>query len=124
METKSIDFFKIQRNLQYLANKKFIISPKTPADVSRAFQDEEILKTFGYTKHTGIDASTFFKICFDSKDFAYCLFCSDKMINMLKENVAFNTQKKVLVDGTFSVLPIGCFKQLLIIHIEYFEKVF
>lgn len=122
METKDIDFYKIQRNYQKLANKQFLISPKT-ADVIKAFQDEVTLKKFGYTKHTGDDASTFFKICCDAKDFAYCLFCSDKIINLMKENIPSNVERKILVDATFSVLPIGSFKQLLIIHIEYFETV-
>nr|XP_036225034.1 uncharacterized protein LOC118682123 [Bactrocera oleae] len=120
VETKDIDFYKIQRNYQKLANKQFLISPKTPADV----QDEVTLKKFGYTKHTGDDASTFFKICCDAKDFAYCLFCSDKIIYLMKENIPSNVERKILVDATFSVLPIGSFKQLLIIHIEYFETVF
>lgn len=123
METKDIDFYKLQRNYQKPANKQFLISPKTPADVIKVFQAKVTLKKFGYTKHTGDDASTFFKICCDAKDFAYCLFCSDKIINLMKKNIPSNVDRKILVDATFSVLPIGSFKQLLIIHIEYFETV-
>nr|XP_036226887.1 uncharacterized protein LOC118682379 [Bactrocera oleae] len=47
VETKDIDFYKLQRNYQKPANKQFLISPKTPADVIKVFQAKVTLKKFG-----------------------------------------------------------------------------
>lgn len=109
--------------MQYLAAKVFVTSPTTPAHVMEAFEKMEVYKNFGLTLHEGRDQTPFFKVCHDEKDFSYCVFSSDKMIGLTKENIPLNINRRILIDGTFSIVPIGCFQQLLLVHIEYYEKV-
>lgn len=87
------------------------------------FKKEHIFNHFGLTLQEGHEKTPFFKVCHNSEDFSYCVFGSDKIVNLINENVPNNSNKKVLIDGTFSIVPLGCFKQLILIHIEYYEKV-
>lgn len=106
-----------------MTSKVFAASPKTPTDVVSMFQKENIFTNFGLTLHEGQEKTAFFKVCHDSKDFAYCVFGSDKIVKLINENIPDNNNKKILIDGTFSIVPLGCFKQLILLHIEYYEKV-
>ncbi|XP_067635869.1 uncharacterized protein [Eurosta solidaginis] len=122
-ESKNIVFNKIQRSLQYIANKNFKNSPKTPAEVQEVFQDA-VYDKFGYSKLNGNKQWQFFNICYQEEDYAYCVFCSERTVELMKECIPVNSKRNILIDGTFSVLPLGSFKQLLILHCEYFGSVF
>lgn len=106
-----------------MTSKVFAASPKTPTDVVSMFQKENIFTNFGLTLHEGQEKTAFFKVCHDSKDFAYCVFGSDKIVKLINENIPDNNNKKILIDGTFSIVPLGCFKQLILLQIKYYEKV-
>ncbi|XP_073825748.1 uncharacterized protein [Musca autumnalis] len=54
-------------------------------------------------------------------DFNYCIFSSRKSIDIIKENIPFG--RTYLVDATFSIVPQGCFKQTLVIYIQYFDDI-
>lgn len=120
--TKNISFPKIQRGLQYLASTVFQTSPKTPADVQKAFNKESVFKNFGLCRQDQ-HQTPFFKVCHEQKDFAYCVFASDKCVQLIKENIPVTSNRKILIDGTFAVVPIGCFQQLLLINVEYLDRV-
>lgn len=121
--SKNINFGKVQRGLQYLAAKVYVTSPKSAEDVAEAFTKTDIMEQFGFTLHDDPDKSSFYKICFSSKEYSYCVFGSDKAIKMVKENIPDKFNRTILIDGTFSIVPIGCFKQLLLVHVEYCEMV-
>lgn len=120
--SKNIAFARVKRGLQYLTSKVFVSSPKTVSEINEAFKNEALLKNFGLTRHEGLEKTPFFRVCYEEDNFAYCLFASEKIVSLIRENIP-SANRKILVDATFSVVPIGCFKQLLLIHIEYFEKV-
>lgn len=105
-----------------MASSVFLTSPKTPKDVQEAFRKESVFKNFGLTRHEGESQSHFFKTCHEEKDFAYCVFASDKCVQLIKENIPV-TKRTILIDGTFAVVPMGCFKQLLLINVEYLDRV-
>lgn len=97
--------------------------PKTPADVKNLFQQDAVLNDLGHTRHKGSDRKPFYKICHDEEDFAYCVFASDTNIQKIKENIPNISKRKIIIDATFAMLPIGCFKQLLLINIDYMDRV-
>lgn len=101
----------------------FATSPKTPTEVANMFKNQDIFKNVGLTLHEDPEKTPFFKVCHDCKDFAYCIFGSDKIVKFINENIPNNNNKRILIDGTFSIVPLGCFKQLVLVHIEYYEKV-
>ena len=115
-----MNFEKIQRGLQKIAGKVFVTSPKTAQDIVHAFQMESIWNQFGLTRHD--IPTSFYKACIEEEDFAYCIFGSDTTARLVTENIV-RTERHYLMDGTFKIVPTGCFKQLLIIYVTYLENV-
>lgn len=109
----------MQRNLQLLSNKSFVCSPRTPLEVLEAYQKEHIWTNFGLSKYG--EKEFFFRACIIEVDFTYCIFTCSKIIQLMVQNIP--TYRNFLIDGTFACVPLGSFKQLVIIYIEYFEKV-
>lgn len=117
--TKYLNYNKMKRGLQKITNKIFVKSPKSALEVTEAFRKENIWNEFGVTK--GDEHLPFFKACIQKDDFEYCIFSSDKIINLIQEFIPPG-KRMYLVDATFKIVPQGCFKQLLIIHINYFDE--
>lgn len=111
----------MQRNLLYLRNKVYPKSPQSYEEVVAAFNREEVMKSFGLTKH--VEKSNFFKTVQKSSHDVYCLFASDIVINNIKKEIPVD-RRHILMDATFKVCPKGIFKQLLIIYISYMGQVF
>lgn len=109
----------MKRGWQYLTSKIFVKSPKTPLEVLEAFQNEEIWYRFGVTKHQ--ESAPLFKACIQEDNFSYCIFSSDKIKALIKEYIP-PKHRTYLLDGTFNIVPQGCFKQLLILYINYFDE--
>ena len=64
----------------------------------------------------------FYKASIQEEGFSFCIFVSEKIIGLMNENI-LPSNRQLLLDGTFAVTPIGCFNQLLVIYIQYFDKV-
>lgn len=120
-DTKNIVFPRIERGLQYIVSKNLVTSPKTSVQVIEAFNSEHVWNKFGLTKDTKKPLH-FFTACIADEMYTFCLFSSLKMIDLIKENIP-PAKRQYLMDATFKIVPHGCFKQLLVIYIEYFEEV-
>lgn len=120
-EAKNISFPRIQRGLQNIVSKHLITSPKYAVQIIESFNLENVWSEFGLTKDEA-NPMHFFTACIIEENYTFCLFSSQKSINLVKENIQ-PSQRKYLMDATFKIVPKGCFKQLLIIYIEYFEEV-
>lgn len=106
-----------------MSRKRQPIMPKSPVtahELAIAFEDENIMKTFGMTKSN--PPSNFFKKIYQCDAFSYCIFASDKVIALIQANLPV-ADRHFLIDATFKVCPFGSFKQLLIIYIKYMQKV-
>lgn len=99
----------------------YITSPNSPIDVINAFQRQSIWNSFGITLNKQ-NPRPFYTACIAEENFSYCIFTSFHIIEMIKENIAPNN-RCYLMDATFKIVPHGCFNQLLIIYITYFDKV-
>lgn len=100
-------------------------SPKTANEVITSFANAEIMASFGSTaKSHGIKSSPFLKkiVIEQGFAFAYVVFASDTIIAHVAELPS--EHRHIALDGTFKVTPDSDFKQLLIIHVEFFQKVF
>lgn len=89
--------------------------------MNEAFRNEDIFNEYGRSRY--IPNAPFFRHVFDaSDDFAYCIFASQAIMDLITTNISVK-DRKYLIDGTFNVVPKGEFNQLLIIHVEYIGKV-
>lgn len=120
-DTKNVDFARIKRGLQYIVSNNLVTSPKTTAQVIEAFNFENVWTNFGITKDKE-NPRHFFTACIADEMYSFCLFSSLKTIDLIKENI-LPAKRTYLMDATFKIVPHGCFKQLLVIYVEYFEEV-
>lgn len=115
-----ITFSKIERSLRLIRSEVFPRPPKTIQEVIAAFNMKTIMDSFGssyYDKPT-----PFFKTAFHCEEFAYCIFSSDNIVNMIQRHIA-PIRRHFLIDATFKVCPFGEFYQLLIIYVSYVDNV-
>lgn len=98
-----------------------LISPKNAVQVIESFNYEAVWTQFGLTKDED-NPRHFFTACIKEENNSFCLFSSLKSIELIKENIQ-PSQRTYLMDATFKIVPHGCFKQLLIIYIAYFDEV-
>lgn len=107
--------------MQKIVSKNLVTSPKNAVQVVEAFNLENVWNDFGLSKDDS-NPRTFFTAAITEETYSFCLFSSLKTVDLIKENIS--PQKRTyLVDGTFKIVPYGCFKQLLVIYVEYFEEV-
>lgn len=112
----------MRRNLIRIRNGIMPASPTTPQEISENFKKEEIMREYGMTISTPTTESTpFFRGVIVEHDFAYCIFASQRIIDEI--NHLPEESRHYFMDGTFKVVPFGKFNQLLIIYIEFFQKV-
>lgn len=102
-------------------------SPKSSDEINKAYESENVMKQYGMTLQNGtnvdgLSSKSFFKHAYSSKDFQYCVFASDNIIDGIKKNIQVE-RRNFLLDATFKVCPYGAFNQFLIIHIEHLEEV-
>lgn len=89
--------------------------PKSALDIIRAFKNKSIIDKYGFnlrkTKRFYIDTVV------NGKDF-FTVFASHQVINLIRKFIA-TKDRRYLTDGTFKIVPLSKYYQLLIIHIEY-----
>lgn len=98
--------------------------PKAPSNVDEireAMKRSEIFDTYCRTFHTDV-RDLFLDHLYDGKDFSYCIFSSKKIMQLIEEKIDVK-DRHYFIDGTFKVVPYGCFTQLLVIHVGKFDTV-
>lgn len=104
-----------------LKNKVLPPSPTTCKDVQKVFENTDVMALYGQSiGHS--NRKPFFKHAYVSNEFSYCLFSSENIIQQIRINIE-PEKREFLMDSTFKICPFGEFKQLLIIHIAYMDKV-
>lgn len=110
-----------ERCLQKTRNLGVPKAPKTAKEIQEAINRPEIYDIYCKVNHTD-KRDIFLDHLYDGKDFSYCVFTSKKIyFNYVKKLDVKN--RHFLIDGTFKVVPFGCFNQLLVIHVQKFETV-
>lgn len=96
-------------------------APQNTKEIRDAINRADIFDAYCKTHH--IDGrEVFLDHLYDGKDFSYCIFSSKKMIQQIEQYIDVS-DREFYIDGTFKVVPYGCFTQLLIIHVGKFDTV-
>lgn len=92
---------------------------KTVQEIIDAFEKDFIRETYGFTYRPNINdtKSAFFKHAYECAEFAFCVFSSDDIVKAIEQNVEVS-QRRLYSDATFKIVPVGIFKQLLIVFCE------
>lgn len=94
---------------------------KTADDITTTFAQNDIFQMCGMAKYREFP-KPFFKTVHEEFSFEYCIFSSNRSIELMEDNIDAD-QKKLYIDGTFKVCPKCAVKQLLIIYVEYYRHV-
>lgn len=101
--------------------KKWPKAPSDCDDINKIFEDEDLLKEFGYTKHDE-HSTPFFRVAHKSTQFEYCVFASQRIIDLIQQHIPVD-QRNISMDATFQIVPFGAFKQILILYVERYGTV-
>lgn len=112
-----------KRTLYKLSNQTLPPAPKTANDITNAYLDEFVRTNYGMTYRDDKTKSTmFFKTAYQCEDYSYCIFSSDDVSHNIHLYVPTNN-RKYYIDGTFQIVPMGDFKQVLTISIDFLGQV-
>lgn len=115
----SLSFTSMARNLRRKTNKKRPKNVKTPKEIQGAFENQETMANFGLNLRK---TDRFYINTVGKKKGAFTIFGSHEMIRLVEGHIP-PEERKFMLDGTFDVVPVGCYYQLLIIAIEYKKDV-
>lgn len=122
---ENVPFESIERNLRQLRDKAFPKSPQTADELKTVFENENMMNIYGMCNQTEDQKEkkdVFYRGVVKGNGFSSVVFASPSMIEMIKENIP-HTKRYYFVDGTFKIVPIGYYSQLLIIHVCYLDVV-
>lgn len=113
-----LDFYKCERGLQMIRSASLPKNPLNCDDISNLFEREDIMNILGRTK-TG---ETFYNGTVEGDDYGFCAFSSPATIALFESRIRYG-ERVVMMDGTFDIVPLGVFNQLLMIYGIYIDKV-
>lgn len=114
-------FEEHERQFQRIRNLGVPPAPKTIDDIVKQFDRPDILDVFGKSKHED-GREMFLDYIHKGSHFNYMIFSSKRIIKYIKINILVK-DRKYHIDGTFYIVPYGCFKQYLMFHLEKFDTV-
>lgn len=91
------------------------------AEIIAAYEKESIMTSYGQTLHED-KTYRFFDGAFESPDHSFCVFSSKATIELVMEKMS-PAERNILMDATFSICPVGPFKQILILYIRKNKQV-
>lgn len=116
-----MSYDKCKRSLQRIKRGILPKNPLTCEDINIAFADEKVFSSYGRSLHVE-ENFIFFDGAVDATNYSFCVFSSKKTIALVQEN--FKPEEiEILMDATFRIVPVGPFKQLLILYFRVHKKV-
>lgn len=112
----------MSRNLLQIRRNALPKSPASAPEILEAYEKKFVQENYGLTMRNEGKKTNFFKHAFECADFSYCVFASDDVINAAITQVE-QENRKIYMDGTFRVYPMGKFQQLLIIYVNIHGQV-
>lgn len=119
-QTCSVKFADIQQTLQAIRSSAIPPTPKTANEIEQAYLNPTVFEEFGQSFHDV--PKVFFKKAYECKQYSYCIFASETNMAYITENIAI-ANRCYLMDATFKIVPDCSFNQLLIVYVEYLDKV-
>lgn len=108
-------YHKMERNLRRIKNQKYPKRPKNASEIKKLYEDPEVIQNFGYNMRK---TSRFYIDTVMEPESVFTVYASQQVIDMIKTHIPVG-QRTYLMDGTFSVVPVSSYYQLLIIYIQY-----
>lgn len=117
-------FKQANRTLYKARQEAYPRSPTNITEINDIFNNNEhVRKTFGLTKRADENLQTnFFKSAIEGKNYSACIFASDDIIGSIQDTSSIET-RLLYADATFSITPIGIFKQVLILFADIYTYV-
>lgn len=103
------------RNLRRYTNEKYPAHPTTASQIKNAYEDPKNMEKFGFNLR---NTKPFYINTVETKSSAFAVFASHEIMGMVDEHIP-PENRRYMLDGTFDVVPLGSFYQLLVIAIEY-----
>lgn len=103
------------RNLRRYTNKKYPSKPTSAAEIKMAYNDTATMERFGLNLR---NTHRFYLDTVENEGSGFTVFASFEMIGMVEDHIP-SENRRFMLDGTFDVVPIRYFYQLLVIAIGY-----
>lgn len=116
--TAKLSFHEKERGLQMIRSAKLPKNPENINDIEAIFSREDIKSILGKTKTNGI----FYDGVLEGEGYSACFFSSKDALEVF-ELYVHHGEREIMIDGTFDVVPVGSFHQLLILYGVYMGKV-
>lgn len=105
----------MRRNLSRYANETYPSNPNSFAGVYNAFKNPEIFAEYGENMRKTEDF--YIGTVVNEPMYSFTLFGSMEAIKLIEKNIE-PENRRYMLDGTFSIKPIGPYYQVLVIYIE------
>lgn len=103
------------RNLRRYTNKRYPVKPTNTVEIKAAYDDHAIMEKFGFNLR---NTHKFYVDSVETEGSAFTIFASYEMMGMVEDHIPPES-RRYMIDGTFDVVPMRFFYQLLVIAIEY-----
>lgn len=117
----TIDYNSKKRTIQRLKRGILPRNPTTVDAIQKAFDDAKVMATYGHSLHVD-KPFRFFDGTVETKDYSFCVFSSKATVQLIEKKIEIS-KREILMDATFRIVPVGPFKQLLILYIRKQKKV-
>lgn len=105
----------MKRTIARRTNKKYPCNAESAEAIANEFKNPKTFSEFGLNLRK---TEPFYigTIELPSK-YSFTVFASKQVMSLIDKHIP--EDRKYMMDGTFDVTPLGCYYQLLVIHIEY-----
>lgn len=118
-----ISYKSMERGLLKIRNGTLPKSPKNCEEIINAYKVAYVIENYGMTiRESDKPRTMYYKYTFESNEHSFCIFASDEIVAAIKEHVPQDS-RRYFMDATFKIVPMGIFKQLLILYAEFMGQI-
>lgn len=118
----NVSFKRVESVLHKARRASLPKTAKSVQEIVEAFQNSYVHKTYAFTDRKEESQTLFYKGAFEQDGYSFCFFASEDITQAIVQNVN-ESERKMYVDGTFKITPMGVFKQVLILFAEMYGSV-
>lgn len=117
-------FKTVSRSMYKARQSAYPRSPSNVEEINNIFRNNEhVRNTFGLTKRIDENLKTdFFKEAIEGANYSACIFASHDIIQSI-QSTSTSDNRLLYADATFSITPIGIFKQVLVLFADIYTYV-
>lgn len=105
----------MKRTIARRTSKKYPTNVKSAEAIANEFKNPKTFNEFGLNLRK---TEPFYIGTVETQaKFSFTVFASKQVMSLIDKHIP--EDRRYMMDGTFDVTPLGCYYQLLVIHIEY-----